>query len=55
MAKKETKKTTRTKKTDNTVIYRDQKYTLLEEAHGKCKLTDGTIHFWVKEKDVSRN
>lgn len=38
-----------------TVTYKGNKYTLLEEANGRCKLTDGTIHFWVKEKDVSRN
>lgn len=37
------------------VTYKDNEYTLLEEANGKCKLTDGTIHFWVKEKDVKRN
>ena len=38
-----------------TVTYKGNEYTLLEEANGRCKLTDGTIHFWVKEKDVIRN
>lgn len=50
-AKKETKTVTkRTKK----VTYKEQKYTLLEEANGKCKLTDGTIHFWVRAEQVER-
>lgn len=50
--KKTTKKSTKTKKT-NVVTYKGQKYTLLEEGNGKVKLTDGTIHFWVKAKDVT--
>lgn len=50
---KETKTKKRTKK-KNEVTYRDQKYLLLEEAHGKCKLTDGTIHFWAREEEVDK-
>lgn len=47
-AKKETKKTKKT----NTATYKNQKYTILEEANGKVKLTDGTIHFWVRADSI---
>lgn len=46
-----TKKTTRKAKKDE-VLYRGQKYTILEEANGKVKLTDGMIHFWVRGEDL---
>lgn len=36
-------------------IYRDRKYIIQEHSNGKVKLTDGVIHFWVKEADVERN
>lgn len=35
-----------------TVVYKDQKYTVLERNDRKVCLTDGTIHFWVKACDV---
>lgn len=44
----ETKKRTR----KETVTYKGEKYTVLEKVNGKVKLTDGLIHFWVKETDV---
>lgn len=50
--KKETAK--RGRKPKNAVTYKGQNYILLEEAYGKCKLTDGTIHFWVKAEEVER-
>ena len=53
-----TRKTTRAKakKAENPamVTYRGNKYTLLDEVYGKCKLTDGTIHFWVRAEEVER-
>lgn len=48
-----TKKTTQ-KKAD-TVVYRGQKYTVLERNDHHVCLTDGLIHFWVKVKDVEGN
>ena len=45
------KKTKTTKK----VTYRDKKFTVMEEANGRLKLTDGIIHFWVKADKVERN
>ena len=50
MAEKKT-----TKKTTKKVTYRDKKFTMMEEANGRLKLTDGTIHFWVKADKVERN
>lgn len=35
-----------------TVVYKDQKYTVLDHNDHKVCLTDGTIHFWVKATDV---
>lgn len=49
MAEKKT-----TKKTKK-VTYRDKKFTVMEEANGRLKLTDGIIHFWVKADKVERN
>lgn len=46
-----TKRTRKTKATDE-VTFRGNKYILLEEANGKCKLTDGMIHFWVRGDEV---
>ena len=48
--KKTTKKTTK----KNIAVYNGQKYTILEEANDRIKLTDGTIHFWVKADKVER-
>lgn len=50
MAEKKT-----TKKTTKKVTYRDKKFTVMEEANGRLKLTDGIIHFWVKADKVERN
>lgn len=49
MAEKKT-----TKKTKK-VTYKDKKFTVMEEANGRLKLTDGIIHFWVKADKVERN
>ena len=43
------------KKTSKKVTYRDKKFTVMEEANGRLKLTDGIIHFWVKADKVERN
>lgn len=43
------------KKTTKKVTYRDKKFTVMEEANGRLKLTDGIIHFWVKADKVERN
>lgn len=62
MATKKTEKKTTTKKPaakrtkkpkEVTVIYKDQKYTVIEENDGKLKLTDGIVHFWVKADKVN--
>lgn len=45
----------KTKKTSKKVTYRDKKFTVMEEANGRLKLTDGIIHFWVKADKVERN
>lgn len=59
MATKKTESATKsatTKKTAKpkaeTVVYKEQKYTVLERNDRKVCLTDGTIHFWVKACDV---
>lgn len=51
--KKTTKKKATTKKTKNTVLYNEKEYEVLEQTEDKVKLTDGSIHFWVRAKDVS--
>lgn len=43
-----TKKTTKKTK----VTYKGQKYSVMEETDTKLKLTDGTIHFWVRKESV---
>ena len=53
MGRNTEKKTT--KKTTKKVTYRDKKFTVMEEANGRLKLTDGIIHFWVKADKVERN
>lgn len=50
MAEKKT-----TKKTSKKVTYKNKKFTVMEEANGRLKLTDGIIHFWVKADKVERN
>ena len=35
-----------------TVTYNGKKYTVLEKGNGRILLTDGLIHFWVKEENV---
>ena len=52
------KKTTSKKKAkakQDTVTFREQKYTVLEEANGKLMLTDGIIHFWAKAEECERD
>lgn len=50
--KTETKKKTASK---NIVIYRGEKYTILDQTEDKVMLTDGLIHFWAKAEDVERD
>ena len=53
--KKETKPATTKKPAKpkaETVVYKEQKYTVLERNDRKVCLTDGTIHFWVRATDV---
>ena len=45
------KATTKKSKAD-TATFRGQKYIVLERSDHKVKLTDGTIHFWVKASNV---
>ena len=56
MAKKaETTKTTKAKpkkpkkQKSETMEYKGQTFDVLERQDGKVKLTDGIIHFWVKD------
>lgn len=59
--KKTTKKTTtktttrkpRAKKNPEAVVFRGEKYSVLEENEQKYKLTNGIIHFWASKKDVT--
>lgn len=56
--KKATKKTTttrkpRAKKNPDAVVFRGEKYSILEENEQKYKLTNGIIHFWASKKDVT--
>lgn len=56
--KKTTKKTTTTRKTrakknPDAVVFRGEKYSILEENEQKYKLTNGIIHFWANKKDVT--
>jgi len=48
--KKATTKPTTTKKPS--ALYRGNKYEIIEQNEQKVCLTDGTIHFWVRAKDV---
>jgi hypothetical protein len=51
--KKATTKPTTTKKPEAlTAVYRGNKYEIIEQNEHKVCLTDGTIHFWVRAKDV---
>lgn len=59
MAEQKTKKTT-TRKPKATVPdpwvtaeYKGRTYEVLEVREHAIKLTDGTIHFWVRRKDVT--
>ena len=54
--KAETKKTTKkiTKKKDESVVeYRGKLFTVMERNDDRVLLTDGTIHFWARAKDVT--
>ena len=53
MAKETTKKTTRKPKAEKqTAEYKGKTFDVLEvREHAVC-LTDGTIHFWARRKDV---
>lgn len=53
-AKKPAKKTT-TKKEKNTVTFKGRKFTVLEKNDLSYKLTDGSIHFYAKAKDVEED
>ena len=37
------------KKKKEMFLYKGKKYEVLERANGRVKLTDGVIHFWVKD------
>ena len=52
--KAETKKKSETKKKKAEVSYNGKEYSVLEEVNGRLKLTDGTIHFWVKAEKIER-
>ena len=58
MAKETTKKTTRKPKAETpkpwvTTNYKGKTYEVLEANEHHVKLTDGTIHFWVRRSDVT--
>lgn len=54
MAEQKTKKTTRKPKEDRvTAQYKGKTYDVLEQNEHCTKLTDGMIHFWVRNKDVT--
>lgn len=55
MAKETTKKTTtrKPKAAAQTAEYRGQMFQILEANENAVCLTDGTIHFWVRKKDVT--
>lgn len=50
--KTETKPATTGKPKKITAIYQGKKYDVLEQNEHKVCLTDGSIHFWVRAKDV---
>lgn len=49
---KQTNKTTTKKPKKFSAIYRGRKYDIIEQNEYKVCLTDGTIHFWARAKDV---
>lgn len=58
MAEQKTKKTTTrkpkaTKPEVQTVEYKGRTFDVLEESEHALKLTDGTIHFWVRRNNVT--
>lgn len=53
--KKTTTKKAAPKKEKATVMYRGQEFTVLEKDENTYKLTDGTIHFYARAKDVEEN
>ena len=54
MAKETTKKTTRKPKADKqTATFKGRTFEVLEESEHAVCLTDGTIHFWARRRDVT--
>ncbi len=57
MAEQKAKKTTRkpeaTKPEVQTAIFKGRTYEVLEEREHALKLTNGTIHFWARRRDVT--
>ena len=55
MAKETTKKTTtrKPKAEKRTATFRGQTFDVLEENEHAVCLTDGTIHFWARRRDVT--
>ena len=58
MAEQKAKKTTTrkpkaTKPEVQTAIFKGRTYEVLEEREHALKLTDGTIHFWARRRDVT--
>lgn len=46
------KKTTAKKPKKNTVTYKGKQFTVLEKNERSMKLTNGSIHFWVRADRV---
>lgn len=46
------KKTTAKKKKNNKVTYKNRQFTVLERTDRMLKLTNGSIHFWVRADRV---
>ena len=46
------KKTAAKKPKKNTVTYKNRQFTVLDRNERALKLTDGTIHFWVRADRV---
>ena len=55
--KEETKRTTKKAKPRDpqSVTYKGRMYSIMDRTEDKLCITDGTIHFWVKAKDVDAN
>ena len=49
----EKKQTRKPRKKIPKAIYKDREFIIMDHVGNKYKITDGTIHFWVKEDDVT--